>query len=149
MERPRSVQDWTKWLGVAIAAAGLAFTGYQFLQTYSMNAKKPFLEKQMEFCIEASTIAATIASTAVDDPARTAAEARFWVLYWGPLGIVEDTAVERQMFCIGRSLRNSTDRRCPKAALTQRSLMLAKACRDLMATSWGVSREVLVGKGQD
>ncbi|WP_299656391.1 hypothetical protein [uncultured Jannaschia sp.] len=149
MKQPERIESWTKLLGVAVALAGLGFTGFQFFQTFSMNAKKPFLEKQMDFCIEASTIAATIASTAKNDRARSAAEARFWVLYWGPLGIVENTAVEHQMVCIGRHLSGNIKTGCNDVPLTQRSLRLAKACRDLMAESWGVSREALVGQKQN
>jgi hypothetical protein len=48
-------------------------------------------EKRLALYIEAADVAATIATAETGDPARKKAEARFWVLYYGPLAAVEDT----------------------------------------------------------
>ena len=58
--------------------------------------KQPFLEKQLALCVEASSVAATLAtarSAEAFDPAR----ARFEELFWGPLSIVENVQVSLKM----------------------------------------------------
>ncbi|MCE7030765.1 hypothetical protein [Jiella avicenniae] len=149
MSSSQRLESWAKALGVVVALVGVAVSIHQFNQTYEMDAKRPFLEKQMELCLEASTVTATIASKPDADPTRQQAVDRFWVLYYGPLSVVEGNLVESHMVCFGRKLQGEGAQGCDDISLSSRSHRLAKSCRDLIATNWGVSKEMLVGADQD
>jgi hypothetical protein len=102
--------------------------------TARFEAKKPFYTKQLDFCELASSQAAILA-TPTGRPAAevTRAKGEFWRLYWGPLGIVEDKPVEGAMIHFGQCLG---DEQSCGTTLTQASLKLAHACRDLVSKSW-------------
>ncbi|MBP0614696.1 hypothetical protein [Jiella mangrovi] len=150
--RPPATLGIASWLtigGFCVSLATLIFGGIKFFQEFEMNAKQPFLEKQMEYCFEASDVVATVATNPNGSDTRTKAEGRFWELYWGQLAIVENAAVETEMVCFGHWLNQSAQTDCGDIAPRQRSLRLAKACRNLVSEMWGVSLENLVGKSQD
>ena len=65
-------------------------------ETAQREFMKPLLEKQQELYFDAATAAATIASTR-DAAERRKAEERFWILYRGPLVMVESTDVSGAM----------------------------------------------------
>jgi hypothetical protein len=71
--------------------------------TAGREAQKPFWEKQLQTCFEASTAAATIA-TSRDKEAVSKAVDDFWRLYWGPLAIVEAREVAGAMVAFGTCL---------------------------------------------
>ena len=56
--------------------------------TEQFEAKKPYLVKQMDLCFTATEAASTLASS-VDPDKWGKAKETFWVLYWGPLAVVE------------------------------------------------------------
>jgi hypothetical protein len=93
--------------------------------------RQPFLERQMRHYFEAVAAASKLA-TLEDGPDRTEALEQFWHLYWGPLAVVEDSAVERAMVNFGRGLSENLER----TALRQRALQLAHACRDSLQKLW-------------
>jgi hypothetical protein len=104
--------------------------------TARLEARRPFLEKQMELCFEASTVAATLATTT--DPARWQASREiFWRLYWGPLSVVERPLapgeigpVESNMVAFGNQLKPLQENpKLPLSGLQQSSLHLAHADR--------------------
>jgi hypothetical protein len=66
-----------------------------FVRDLRRETAKPLWDRQLGLYIEATEAAATIATTR-DDVARKVAEARFWVLYWGPLAAVEDVGLSKQ-----------------------------------------------------
>ena len=110
------------------------------------EARKPFLVKQMELCFQASEAASTLASSTNPEDWQRAKET-FWVLYWGPLSIVETPLsgerrpVEEQMVVFGRELERLQDNpTLPVKSLEQRSLKLAHKCRDLIFDSWEIKR---------
>jgi hypothetical protein len=76
-----------------------------------MQAKRqPFLEKQLELAFEASATASRLATVA--DPADwEKARLHFWLLYWGPLSIIENPAVEGKMIEFGKLVPKEPDRR--------------------------------------
>jgi hypothetical protein len=82
--------EWTKLIlttlgGIIVFGGGL----YQYVSTSSHTARQPFLEKQTELCFQASEQAARLATTG--DPKQWKKSwDEFWMLYWGPLAIVED-----------------------------------------------------------
>lgn len=100
------------------------------------EAAKPFLELRTERYLEAVKVAGVLA-----DPARhtsdelEAAEKRFWELYWAELSMVENAEVERRMV----ELKNALEPTATLHARQQAVLSLARAIRDSMAQSWGIT----------
>lgn len=124
---------WTV-IFAGITAVGLVFGGVytliQYLGSYSIqvataqfNAKQPYYSQHLQLCTQASTDAATIATTK-DTQKKQAATEDFWRLYWGPLGMVEETEVGTAMVAFGNCLQGT----CPKD-IEQLSLDLAHGCR--------------------
>jgi len=111
------------------------------------EARKPFLVKQMDLCFQASEATATLATTTDPETWRRARET-FWMLYWGPLSVVEAPLtgergpVEAQMVVFGRKLEPlQNDPKLPLSALEQDSLDLAHKCRNLIFDSWEIGRD--------
>ena len=144
-----SLHQWATVVPLVIAALGFVWGVYQYFQGQKVRAdqvkldqdreavqrrieaRRPFLEKQLGLYTEATNAAATIATSA-DTAALAKARTRFWELYWGELALVEDSAVEQAMMAFGSGL----DRGAGKAELQQLSLGLAVACRDSLAVAW-------------
>ena len=76
-------------VGVLTLAGGMVARWYEQRQAN----KRPFLEKQLALCFEATETASRIA-TEPDPNEWEKARLAFWRLFWGPLSIVEDQAVE-------------------------------------------------------
>jgi hypothetical protein len=84
-------------LSVLTVAAGI----WQFSTQQMQANRQPFLQKQLELCFQATETAGRLASET--DPIEwEKARITFWRLYWGPLSIVEDQAVEGAMVKLGR-----------------------------------------------
>ena len=119
-------------------------------ETRRIEATRPYLERQLRLYTEATQVAARIATKGYalgqrDSKASPSASryhgstfdnavARFWELYWGELALVEDKEVEKAMVEYGQALRD----KAPTEKLQEKSLALAHACRDSLASSWGV-----------
>lgn len=109
------------------------------------EAAKPFLQRQLDLCIEASDAAATLASARDANRIATALD-RFWELYFGSLHIVENTgtkSVESNMVAFGKivselpsdpNVLSVTDSK--QRGLNDASLEIAKACRRLIEQGW-------------
>jgi hypothetical protein len=121
-----------------VAALGLAVGGVigvgEFLNSAARDSQKPFLEKQLAFCAEASSAAATFA-TAAEPSARAKAKDLFLDLYWGRLGIVEDVRVASAMIAYKTKV---IDIRGSTAEAPQFALNIAHACRDLSLAAWRI-----------
>jgi hypothetical protein len=117
-----------------IAAVGGVWTIYSFAATARINAIKPFLEKQLEFCVEVTQAAAEIA-TSENQKKYADAVARFWELYWGRLALVEDEHLESAMVKFGEALKKHS-LGADQAELKAGSLRIAQAARNLVITSW-------------
>ena len=136
-----------KWIGALVAAGGLLWGATSFLitariqaETRQLEARKPFLDRQLTLYTEATQNAAILA-TSNDPDAIAKARQRFWELYWGQLAMVEngglsakEGGVEAAMVAFGQCL----NRGCPQPELQPLALRLAHACRDSLAVSWGV-----------
>jgi hypothetical protein len=105
---------------------------------------KPLLEKQQELYFEAATAAATIASTR-DAAERRKAEAKFWILYRGPLVMVESTDVSGAMKRFGRCLTGED--KCNDGKLNDRALALASTLETSMLKTWNAKPDEFI-KGQ-
>ena len=130
-------------LSVLTFAAGI----WQFSAQQTQANRQPFLQKQLELCFQASEAAARLASET--DPVEwEKARLTFWRLYWGPLSIVEDRAVETAMVELGQSVPAEPVKApvLPMTSLQPQSIKLAHAARDLVLTSWNVRLPALQGQ---
>ena len=130
-----------KILGAMIAIGGFLWGMFTYFdarereaETRRIEAMKPYLERQLKLYTEATQIAATLATVTADSIEDKTMQ-RFWELYWGELALVENADVEKAMVQFGQGLQNGYN----KSRLQQLSLELAHACRESLATSWGVS----------
>lgn len=144
-----------KWeiLVTALIGAGTIGVGiWQFhvdsrmrAQIARLEARKPFLEQQMKLCFDASEAASTLATT-TDVGDWDKAKSRFWLLYWGPLSIVERPLaqstigpVEAGMKVFGDQLKPlQANPSLPVSVLERPSINIAHACRDLILDSWEI-----------
>ncbi len=113
-------------------------------ETAEREFMKPLLEKQQELYFEAAAAAATIASTN-DVAERRRAEGRFWVLFWGPLVMVESTEVSGAMKRFGACL--SQPDACSHQEIKDRSLALASTLETSLLNTWNARPEDFI-KGQ-
>ena len=139
----RNSADWVKFGltalgGVAVFAVGLA----QYVTTSAFSVRQPFLELQSRLCNSAAEHAARLASTCELSTWQKSRE-EFWMLYWGPLAIVEDVEsksnrVEAAMVKFGDILKtiDAVSPPLPIRSLEQPALEISHACRDLLASKW-------------
>lgn len=143
--------QWQVVVSAAIGAATIGLGIWQFrddslrrAENARFEARKPFLVKQMDLCFQASEATATLATSTDLETWRQARET-FWMLYWGPLSVVEapldgdQGPVEAQMVIFGEKLRPlQDDPALPLGALEHDALDLAHKCRDLIFDSWKI-----------
>lgn len=142
-ERKAAVKiNWSLLLSTTVAVLGILFGYTQFLATAELEARKPFLQRQLDHCFEASRLAATLAST-TDPEAFEEARERFKQLYWGGMVIIENRAVEQTMIDVFQGLNVGSDPELPVKSLQLESLCLAHSCRALLASSWDIDLEEL------
>jgi hypothetical protein len=136
-----TVESVAKWVTILATAGGLCWSVAAGLQSQAINARRPFLDLQLRLYQDA-TKTASILATSADPKELQAAEARFWQLYWGELGLVENGGitsenggVEGAMVRFGEELqKRGEDRR----VLARLALDLAHTCRNSLAQSWDV-----------
>lgn len=138
---PSLVIPWL--LTIAAAIVGIL----QFSQEQRQTNRRPFLEKQLEMAFAASDAAAILA-TETDPVEWEKSRKLFWKLYWGPLGIVEDKAVERAMVELGKIVPSEPQAAptLPMRELEDPSLRLAHQVRNLVLRSWDVKLPELDGQ---
>src|SRR5882724_457077 len=132
------------WI-LTLLTAGLGI--WQFTAQQSQANRQPFLQKQLELTFQATETAARLASE-TDAIEWEKARVAFWRLYWGPLSIVEDRAVEGAMVEFGRLVPTQPVNapKLPMNSLGVPSYKLAHAVRDLVSASWNVNLLPLQGK---
>jgi len=118
-----------KIITALIAIIGLIFGIIRFVHIQEIEASKPFLEKKLEWCIEATETASSIANAKGSTETE---EKRFWELYWGVMGMVENEEITKAMIAFGKELK-------ARQNLQKKSLDLAHACRTEMANDWSSS----------
>ena len=125
-----TLEYWLKVVGSLLAAGSLFLGAAQFIRNQTVEAAKPYLQAKLKWCEEAVETASLIATSDTVTPA--AKMARFWQLYWGVMGLVENEQVTQAMIGFGNAL---TAKESPDI-LKGRSIALAHACRAEMAASW-------------
>ncbi|MBZ9604012.1 hypothetical protein [Phyllobacterium chamaecytisi] len=95
-------------------------------QAALIEAQKPFSAKRQEVYYDLVSTTSTIANRGHDDPIRTAAEEKFWWLFWGGVPMVADkqvgVAVDTFMLVLVNKPHNGEE-------LRNKSMDLARACR--------------------
>jgi hypothetical protein len=119
----------TSGVGVVIASA-LAVSKYR--SDADAEFRKPLWAKQLELYFEACKAASTIAVSPPRAEQRHEEEKTFWMLYWGPLALIEDEEVARAMVKFGDRL----DAHADSEELKELSLKLAKSCRQSIGSTW-------------
>jgi len=112
--------------------------------------RQPFLQKQLELCFQATETTGRLASET--NPVEwEKARITFWRLYWGPLSVVEDRAVEGAMVKLGRLVPDHavSSPQLPMKSLGVPSYELAHAVRQLVSASWKVYLPPLQEKRQE
>jgi hypothetical protein len=94
---------------VGLATASLALCSYDAqstkdIATRTLEAKKPFFEKQMTFYVDAVETVSMIATSSSPSPDDIS---HFWQIYWGRLASVEDRGVDQAMVAFGRHIEKS------------------------------------------
>jgi hypothetical protein len=126
---------------IAVVVVG-GFTGYSYVtnrtaQTKSaaIEAKKPFLQKQLDFYVDASSTMAVLV-TSKDQSELAKAKEHFWTLYWGPLRVVADYEVGQSIDRIATCL----DKR-PECNTTLENLVtqLNHNCLASLEANWGAA----------
>lgn len=143
---PAGKRRFGKWAISLVALAGVVAAGAIYYRTIStanpnIDRSDPVLrEEAIKLCTEASEVTARLASSS-DRTDWMAARSRFWVLYNGPLYIIETKEKERSpdrtsplegaMVRFGRLLKEAGDKpELPLTTLDQGSLAVARACKD-------------------
>jgi hypothetical protein len=132
--------DWkifVPWV-LTVATAGIGI--WQYADKQAQTNREPFLREQLKLVFEASEAVSKLA-TLTDAAEWEKARTDFWVLYWGPLGIVEDPAVAKCMIKAGALVPRPGQPvpPLPLASLEPHSIRLSHAARDLVLDSWNVS----------
>lgn len=135
---------WIKFVATSAIAIVTLIAGFiQFGTTSAFSVRQPFLEMQTKLCQSAAEHAARLASS-IDPETWSESREEFWMLYWGPLAIVEDveanSRVATEMKIFGDDLKSigTTQPTLPVSSLEQPALRVAHACRDLLSTKWTV-----------
>lgn len=142
---------------LALIAGGI-FALWRYSDTTARQFQRPLWDQQVKLYFETTRVTAQLASLE-PGPAWQAAANEFWVMYFGPLSIVENQGVEQAMVDFSAALEAATplaqmvtapalqeiapDRTsdlakrfdAAKAELQTASLSLAWACRDSLHTN--------------
>ena len=138
-------QNWflknVSFLTFALALIGLPIGLWQYFEKAENEYKKPLWEKQLNYYLEATRAAASIAVLLNEETDTSKVEwqkerVRFWQLYYGELVVVEDPEVSKAMVAFGKCLRQYELSQCDQKTLKQLSLDLAQACRTSVGKSW-------------
>jgi len=152
--KPDNLKRWVQIIaavssagGIAIAAASVVVGVIEFSrtqhetevqrmmdaeklsQTQAIEARRPYLEQKLKWCTE---VIEKTAAIAVDGKRLTLeTRQRFWQLYWGVMGMIENKELELTMMTFGSAMDAGYFEKLPKL-----SLHVAYACRDEMAKEW-------------
>jgi len=103
-----------------------------------------FLEKQADLYFEVVPLVSKLANLKSYRLIQKQDAKRFWHIFWGELGMVEDSNVARAMNLFGTSLRafegKINNRECAEHRLAI-SLVLSHCVRKSLGDNWGVHLE--------
>ncbi len=113
-------------------------------RTRLIEARQPFLQKQLDLYFETAKILGDLVSADPDSDLWHKSERRFWALYWSELSMVETPALEEAMVECGNALTDFEANRTQDArqALDNTTYGVAHAIRTAIEQSWGAAAEV-------
>jgi hypothetical protein len=131
------------------AAIGLVVGGsiglWKYFDTAEMQFRRPFWDKRIQVYYDASEAAATIASADLPE-ARARATEKFHALYFGPMVMFEDPAVELAMIRFEHARQEREAGKLTKGDLENQSLRLASTLRESIGHDWNVKLAELHAK---
>lgn len=92
------------WMPIAAAVLGGAWTIIAYVDTQLLQARQPFLTKQLELYDETLKEVGKLVTLPRDHEEWVKSELRFWQLYWSELSMVESGGVEDRMVRFGSQL---------------------------------------------
>lgn len=132
--------DWKVSVPWLLTLVTVAVGIWQYADKQAQANREPFLRKQLDLVFEASETVSRLANL-TDTNEWKKAKDRFWVLYWGPLGIVENQKIENCMGKASRTIPQPNDPvtpQLPLASLQATSLELSHVAREFILESWNV-----------
>jgi hypothetical protein len=81
---------------------GLAL--YQYMITRRVEARQPFLNKQLELYFRTAAVVGKFAVLKPNTEEWARNEAEFWEIYWSELSVVESEEVEKGMVKVGHAI---------------------------------------------
>lgn len=153
------MERWQILISTVLAIATFAFGIWKYGENSSkeaqaalLEASKPYLNRQLDLCFEASETVSILGTTDNIEHWMKAKQ-RFWFLYYGPLAIVEvpfagdKGDVSGRMYDFGQALNaiqvtaeNTADVDIPFTELAGKALSVSRACRELILYSWGLKQ---------
>ncbi|WP_199438382.1 hypothetical protein [Vibrio owensii] len=129
----------------AIALLGIFATftasGYLYFSAKEKELKKPFLEAQLQACVEASDTASKLAHASSND-IRKAEINNLFTIYQGKAQLFLDTRVVKAIGDMGsRAMKCSNGTydksKCSRSLFDSYSMKISKECRNMLTKSWG------------
>lgn len=105
------------------------------LETRRIESSRPFLEKQLQLYSELVSVASKICTHKNEDSRQPSIE-RFWELYWGEIGLIDNSDVQQALESFGQAVAYKTN---DFSSLRQRCVELTVACRKSLAKSWATN----------
>ena len=137
--------DWKVSVPWLLTVVTVAVGIWQYADKQAQANREAFLKKQLELVFEASETVSKLANLTNAEDWKNA-KARFWVLYWGPLGIVENQKIENCMGKARQTIPQPNDQvtpQLPLASLQATSLELSHVAREFILESWDVDLPAL------
>jgi hypothetical protein len=110
-------------------------------KAHERESKRTYLEKQAEIYFEVVPLVSKLANAESAEVIEKGDERRFWQIFWGEIGMVEDTGVAQAMDLFGKSLDAFQGRidneKCAKKKRAI-SITLSHCVRKSLGDSWGV-----------
>ena len=95
-----------------------------------------FWQKQLDLYIEVCTYVAQLTQFEINSDDYLIARKNFYVLYWGPLSIVEDISVKEAMQNYSKQIKAYEASEIDLNTLEQKSFQLARICRESSIKRW-------------
>jgi hypothetical protein len=140
LDEPLLLKDLVALIGVAIV---VGVGSWQYRRTARREFEKPLREAQLKLFVEATSVAAKLATLSQEDKDWKEHYAEFLRLYYGPMAVLEeiDPKSSSENFTVEMAMvvfKHALDRGEPTERLRKLSLALAHACRPSLGLSWNV-----------
>lgn len=131
--------DWKLVVPWVVTLITLSVGIWQYADKQAQTNRDQFLRKQLDVMFSASEATAQLA-TLRDAGKWMEARDKFWLLYTGPMVLVEDPKVAAAMIAFGKAVDAAglPPDTLPRPELLDPSIAVSEAARDLILRSWQV-----------